>query len=268
MLTTGQKALFDTFGFLFIKGLFSQGEVSEIVEEAEHLWEQERSRPDFNLSDDGSQHTGPFVELSPKLFRLVDDERIYPAVDRLIGPDMVWAGSEGNITGYGAARWHPDRRNHAPGDLDYPRLKVMLYLDEVHADSGALRVIPGSHRSPLHDGLYTMLDSAAWEPIPEADNEADMPFGVAGDRMPCYVVESNPGDVLFFNQCLFHAAYHASSGRRYIALKFAGKPTTDQHIDALRRNSAKALTPHESLLTSENPRVRALVQPLADIGPA
>jgi len=268
MVTAGQKALYDTFGFLFVKDLFSPAEVSEIVEDAERLWEQERGRPDFQVADDGSQHTGPFVELSPRLFKLVDDERIYPAVDRLIGPDMVWTGSEGNITGYSAARWHPDRRNHVLGDLDYPRLKVMLYLDEVRADSGALRVIPGSHRNPLHDGLYAMLDAAGWEPIPEAENEADMPFGVAGDRMPCYIVESSPGDVLFFNQCLFHAAYHASSGRRYIALKFAGNPATDQNIDALRRGSEKAFMPHESLLTSENARVRALVQPLAEIGPA
>ena len=51
-----------------------------------------------------------------------------------------------------------------------------------------------------------------WDTIPEADDPGDMPYGVAGDQMPYQVVESKPGDVLFFNQCLWHAAYNAYAG--------------------------------------------------------
>ncbi len=272
MVTERQQAHYETFGFLFFKGLFSAEEMSEIGEQADRIWWAETQKPGFRLSDQGSQHTSPFVELSPILSNIVEDDRVYLAAQRLLGEGMVWTNSEGNITGYGAAPWHPDRRNMAPGDLDYPRLKVMLYLDEVKAENGALRVMPGSHRNPLHDSLYSMLqkqdNDMDWDVIPETEDPADMPYGVAGDRMPCHVVESQPGDVLFFNQCLWHSAYNAYAGRRYIALKFAGMPTTDGHLATLRWYSEKAFSPYESFLNSDSERLRGLVTRMAELGSA
>ena len=197
MLTERQRAHYEAFGFLFLRELFSPDEMSAIGEEADRIWEEESRKPDFRRSDEGSQHTSPFVEISSTLSSIVEDDRIYLTAQRLVGEGMVWTNSEGNITGYGTAPWHPDRRNMAQGDLDYPRLKVMLYLDEVSAENGALRVIPGSHKNPYHDSLYPMLqkqdNGMDWDVIPEADDPGDMPYGVAGDRMPCHVVESKPG---------------------------------------------------------------------------
>jgi ectoine hydroxylase-related dioxygenase (phytanoyl-CoA dioxygenase family) len=141
----------------------------------------------------------------------------------------------------------------------------MIYLDEVTSKNGALRVISGSHRNPFHDSLYSMLDSKK-EPIAEAEMPGEMPFGVAGEHMPCHVVESSPGDVLFFNQSLFHAAYHASQGRRYIALKFAAEPQTEGHFSALMRYSRNAFTPHKAFLENENPNMRRMVEGLAEWG--
>ena len=272
MLTERQKAHYEAFGFLFQRELFSADEMSSIAEEADRLWQEESRQPGFKLSDQGSQHSSSFVERSPLLSPIVEDDRIYLTAQGLVGEGMVWATSEGNITGYGSAPWHPDRRNMAPGDLDYPRLKVMLYLDEVSAENGALRVIPGSHKNPFHDSLYPMLqkqdNGMDWDVIPETDDPADMPYGVAGERMPCHIVESKPGDVLFFNQCLWHAAYNAYAGRRYIALKFAGNPTTDGHLETLRWYSGNAFTPHESFLNSDSERLRGLVTRMAELGSA
>lgn len=272
MLSQQQRDRFDAFGFLFFKRVFSDEEIVGINEEADRLWAEDKARPDFKLGNDNSQHTSLFIEANPKLSWIAEDDRIYETANDLIGPEMVWANSEGNVTGYGEARWHPDRRNMAPGDLDYPRLKVMLYLDEVTADKGALRVIPGSHKNPFHDSLYPMLqkqdNGKDWDTIPEAKNPNNMPYGVAGDQMPCHVVESRPGDVLFFNQCLWHAAYNAWEDRRYIALKFAAKPTTDQHIATLRWYSNGAFTPHEAFLNSNSERLRGLVAPMAELAMA
>ena len=159
MLTERQRAHYEAFGFLFLRELFSSDEMSAIGHEADRIWEEESLQPDFRRSDEGSQHTSPFVEISSTLSSIVEDDRIYLTAQRLVGEGMVWTNSEGNITGYGTAPWHPDRRNMAQGDLDYPRLKVMLYLDEVSAENGALRVIPGSHKNPYHDSLYPMLQS-------------------------------------------------------------------------------------------------------------
>ncbi len=71
---------------------------------------------------------------------------------------------------------------------------------------------------------------------------------------------------MFFNQCLWHAAYNAWEGRRYIALEFAGKPTTDQHIATLRWYSDGAFTPNEAFLNGDSERLRGLVTQMAELG--
>ena len=40
------------------------------------------------------------------------------------------------------------------------------------------------------------------------------PFGVDGADLPGFPLESNPGDVLFFNRNLCHAMYNGFAGRR------------------------------------------------------
>ena len=57
-------------------------------------------------------------------------------------------GSDGNYY-VGDTAWHPD----GLGEYLYGRIKVSFYLDGVQADTGCLRVIPGSHRQQLHEAL-------------------------------------------------------------------------------------------------------------------
>ena len=52
---------------------------------------------------------GRFVEHSPMLTRLVEDDRIYGTIERLVGDRFVWAGSEGNVTAHASHGWHSDR---------------------------------------------------------------------------------------------------------------------------------------------------------------
>ena len=178
---------------------------------------------------------------------------------------MVFTGSEGNVTGYGEARWHPDRRTLWPGILDYTCVKVMIYLDETTADSGALRVIPGSHRNPTHECLYQLLQWAPdgdMHPMPETDDPGEMPYGLAGDQMPAFIAESKPGDVLFFNQWLFHAAYNAWAGRRYIALKFAEAPKSETHLKFLRMYSGGMFHQHKDFVEHASERIRSMSRPV------
>ena len=92
----GQKLHFDTFGFLFLKGAFSPDEVAEVSREAGRLWESAREGRPFGEP----QAVGRFVEQSPMLTKLVEDDRIYGTIERLVGDRFVWAGSEGNVTAH------------------------------------------------------------------------------------------------------------------------------------------------------------------------
>jgi len=262
MITPEQQAHFEAFGFLFQRGLLSQQEVADLTAEADRIWDAERSQPGFEADPQGSQRSRDFIEGHPELHWLAEDDRTYGTARQLIGDDLLFTGSEGNITGYGEARWHPDRRTLWPGILGYGYgcVKVMIYLDETTAERGALRVIPGSHRNPMHETLYPMLQ---WAPegddmhaMPEADDPTEMPYGVAGDQMPAFVAASKPGDVLFFNQWLFHAAYNAWPGRRYTAMKFAEAPKNETHMKFLRMYSWGVFDQHENFRNHESGRIR------------
>jgi hypothetical protein len=82
-------------------------------------------------------------------------------------------------------------------------------------------------------------------------------------------VESQPGDVLFFNQTLCHGVFNGWRGRRVIALKFAANPTTDAHIASLWKHGQVlgVFPPHELFVNSDRPRLRRMVAKLVELGP-
>jgi hypothetical protein len=130
----------------------------------------------------------------------------------------------------------------------------MIYLTPTTAETGALRVMPGSHRAPLHQAMIPLN--------PQQTHTSRAVFGAPGHELPGYALESQPGDVVFFNHYLFHAVYGKSPTRRYIAIKYADKPTQEAHFASLRRHHQDVSCLHEAMLASENPRIRRLIAPL------
>lgn len=252
MLSAEDKLHFETFGFLFERQAFSGDEIAKITSDAGVLFEDGREGRPFGEA----QQIPRFVE-SPRLSWLAEDDRIYGTVEGLLGPGFAWAGSEGNVTTNAVLRWHADR----PGEtqLHFRRVKVNLYLDKMTAGSGALRVIPGSHRAPMHMDLDFLNEL-------KTDPDA-RPFGVEPHEMPGVALESNPGDVVFFNQSLYHAIFNGWAGRRYIALKFAHKPGSAEDVDALMEYSPYVFDPAESFLNSDSPRIRGMVEGLSELAP-
>ena len=143
MLTPQQQDHFATFGFLRLPQLFSAEEMAAFTTAADALWTQ-NEEPLVN----DEIRLGQVVERDPLLRGLATDDRVWPAVEALMGPGFIWVGSEGNISNRAEIKWHSDRKYYRSGEehwIDYPQVKLMLYLDELHRDSGCLRVIPGSH---------------------------------------------------------------------------------------------------------------------------
>ena len=254
MFTPEQKSHFDTFGFLILRQAFSADEINRLTIEAEKIWDERRKK--FPSKDKGLD-VGEFVEQRPLLTNLLVDDRIHGTIEGLLGPDFIWGGSEGQVTGHRHHGWHTDR----PGDeeeISYLRIKVMIYLDPLDKDSGCLRVLPGSHRLPLHGEI---------EPE-EHHQHGDYvkPFDITGPDMPGFPFECRPGDVIFFNHCLFHSMFNGKKGRRYIALKFAARPTTDKQLASLRYYTKDIFEPADTLLKSDRPRIRRMVEDLPRLG--
>ena len=145
MLTAEQISYFETFGFLVMRQYFSTQETDAITREFDELIETDRKGKPFEGKE--RQAVSAFVEKSPSLMPLLEDDRIYEPSEQLLGPDFVWSGSGGNLY-VGDSGWHSD--DSVPG---YDRIKIEANLDPVTKDTGCLRVIPGSHRLPLHGDL-------------------------------------------------------------------------------------------------------------------
>ena len=102
--------------------------------------------------------------------------------------------------------------------------------------------------------------------------------------MPSCAVESEPGDVVFFDQNLFHASFGGRSGRRMFTLCYCTVPRSDDAVALMRDSydgSGRAVTAlgyggaegadwpgvhHPEVMGAEDPALRRLTEPLARLG--
>ena len=258
MLNADQRAYFDAFGFIVLRTLFSREEMDRIIAASEGLWAGE-----LNAGTDSTRYQtfANFVERSPDLMWLIDDDRPHGVATDLLGERIVWASSEGNMgmadLGDGLP-WHADRPGH--DELSYPRVKMMLYLDPMSVANGALRVIPGSHRSPLHESLLPFYGSRKME--------ESRYFGERGADIPCHVVDTEPGDLVVFDHSLFHGVFaEGRPARRYLALKYAAEPRDYLQAARLVRDLGGDLQPQQALVDSDRPRIRSMIEMRVDPRP-
>lgn len=201
-LTEQQKCFFQTFGFLALPGLIKDC-IDEVIDAFEEVW-QERGRGPNGQVHEGKERSMSvqFIDQHERLCALLDDPRIEGLVGSLIGEAFNFAGSDGNYY-VGDTGWHSDRWVEG-----FKFVKVAFYLDSLRRDSGALRVIPGSHN--LHDHYSVQVQDDI--------GEAEERWGVAGDEVPALVLETEPGDVVVFIHNLKHASFGGGTRRRMFTI--------------------------------------------------
>ena len=259
LLSPEQKVDFKVFGFLVQRQLVRPQEMAAIGREFDDLLLEERGGAPFAGKE--RQTVQPFVERRRLLTEVVADDRIFVALEQLLGPGFIFVGSDGNFY-VGDTPWHADRlqdpsgEDHLPWDLE--SIKVCFYFDPVGPQTGCLRVIPGSHHREFGERL-----EALWQ------RESETPYGVAGPQVPSTALESEPGDVVFFSQGMCHASFGGKAGRRMLALSFLPRPSTDEHVDFVKRAYSRmkwGLHPADSFVNSDSPRIRGMVSQLVEMG--
>jgi len=201
-LSEQQVNFFETFGYLGFPGLMAD-RAAEIDGAFEAIWDNHGG------GHNGKAHDGkarscivPFIDQSEILAGLLDDPRIHGIATRLLGDDFNYMGSDGNYyvgdTRWHSDGWHPETRH----------IKIAFYLDTLTRDTGALRVIPGSH---LRE------DSYAAGLQKQIRNSAEV-WGIEGRDVPAIALETKPGDILVFNHNTKHAAFGGSQARRMFTI--------------------------------------------------
>lgn len=201
-LTEQQLDFFHTFGYIGFPGLLAD-RIDAIIDAFEALWGSRGG------GHNGKPHEGvarsciaPFIDQDPYLSSLLDEPRILAIGKELCGDDFNYMGSDGNYyvgdTGWHSDGWHPVVRH----------IKIAFYLDPVTRDTGALRVIPGSHRvgDQYAEGLQKSVGKSA------------SLWGVAGKEVPAIALETNPGDIVVFNHNTKHAAFGGGTRRRMFTM--------------------------------------------------
>lgn len=234
-LTDQQVAFFKAFGFVAYRQCFAGRELEAIGRDFEMVMAEARGGKSFDGRD--RQQVSDMIQHQPAITQILADERIGGSVRRLLGPGCYLQSTDANLY-VGDTLWHADHGWH-PTMLGvepteqfrrsryHPGLKVSLYLDQVGPQSGCLRVIPGSQISPFHESLRSLHCDIGPEALAAA-NEPE--FGVKPAQIPCYSIESRPGDVVFFSHLVWHSSFGGRSGRRMFSMNFAAE--TEAEADA------------------------------------
>ncbi|TNF36624.1 MAG: hypothetical protein EP312_00685 [Gammaproteobacteria bacterium] len=253
ILTEEQVLFFKVFGFLHLPGLFLP-EIQSIQDAFDKVIED---HPDEKIEHLHEAHYNAkrimmprFIEKCDLLTQLLSDPRITSIAQSLCGEDYNYFSSDGNIFS-GDTIWHRDSyglvRRHK-------YTKFLFYLDPIKADSGALRVIPGSHHQGQHFSkiLHDIL------------SEPEQQLGVPAKEVPSQVVETTPGDLIVFDYNIQHATCDSRFPRRMFSIGFTEyfpEAKKQQAIDSIRQRVADyGRIYSEAILQSGEPAIRDHIQ--------
>ena len=216
-LTKEQLAQFDTFGYLGFPGLLAD-RADEIIAAFEAVWAKHGGGHDGKPHDEKARSVVvQFLDQSEVLSTLLDDPRIHDIAASILGDDFNYMGSDGNFY-VGDTRWHSDGYGGRGG---LKHIKLAFYLDPITRDTGALRVMPGSHRvgEPYAEQLQR-----------EVQKSGEL-WGIPGSQVPAQALETNAGDVLVFNHDIKHSAWGGSTRRRMFTMNCCQRYPEDKLAD-------------------------------------
>ena len=250
-LTPHQIQFMDTFGYLHLPGLLND-RIEEIDEAFEELL---RLHGSDNHDGQSRFYMVPFLNHSEYLCTLLDDERIDGIAAELLGESYQFWCSDGNYYA-GNTGWHSDTA--WPEPIRY--YKMAFYLEPLTRDSGAVRVIPGSHK---YGDEYA-------EALQQQVRKTEQSWSIHGHEVPAVAVETEPGDVVVFNQGTKHSSWGGGQWRRMFTLNCTCRYSREQ-LPLMRAEISKFSrfwvdsVYGEAMLKSAGPgRMRHLEQVLAN----
>ena len=224
-LSEQQMSFFRTFGYLSFPGLMTD-RIDEIEREFEAVWAEHGG------GHNGKPHDGkarscivPFIDQSEVLCSLLDDPRILGIASSILGDDFNYTGSDGNFY-VGETGWHSDGARKSEDPM---HIKIAFYLDPLTRDTGALRVIPGSHL--FGDGYADTLSE-------QIRNSQEL-WGLHGRDIQATVLETQPGDLVLFNHNTKHAAFSGGTRRRMFTMNLSQR-YPENRLDDLRKQMENA----------------------------
>jgi len=231
-ITDDQKSFFDEFGFLVFRQFFSPREMETIASEAQSTFDEI-----YAGGREGGSH-GRWVTLmgpsTPFNASLLEDERVYEIATRTFDESIIGLVVD-MLEWYADTGWHRDL--DVPGNTG---LKFIYYMEPLTAESGSLRVVPGSHIEPheteIPDIEPLRIAADTDENYMETIRELEIQPGEV--MLRSVAVETRPGDAVAFAMPLLHGAFGGRRGRRFGATVYWYPSATKEQVDGRRREAA------------------------------
>ncbi len=214
MITDQQLDHYRTFGFVVLRGHLDQRETAALTKELDRAL-----RDGFGAHFDQRPATGgieghylPMMSRrhTPVSLALVEDARLLGAARQLLDAPALPTYAEGVLL-FGQAGFHCDDGTGSKG------VKFVAYLEPLTAQTGALRLMPGSHHS---DFAATLQGWQRRNPALDAEGLRRQLGGI-----PCHVAETQPGDVIAFDWHTYHASVDGTDRRQW-TIGYAKDPHT------------------------------------------
>jgi hypothetical protein len=222
MLTTAQTDYFTTFGFAVLRGFLANRAAALRAEVDAAIRDAYAATYDERVIDGISGHYLPMASrLTPVSASLAcDDPRLIDAAEQLLGGPVIPECPEG-VLYFAEAGWHTDDGIGVRG------VKFAAYFDELTAETGALRLVPGSH----HEEQGARL-AAYQRRQPPARTSAEA--AACRASVPGYAAGTEPGDVIAFDLHTWHASFGGRDRLAWTAVYQRYPETAAERDRALR----------------------------------
>lgn len=231
-LTAQQRLHFELFGFLALPEFFDAEEIRTIESEYERALAVVEPLYAAPIGVRGQINWSSMRQETPFLASALEFEPLVEAAEDLLGEDAVGVMTNGNNFSGRLTEWHAD--TSAP---DFRSAKFVAYLQPLDGESGALRVLPGSHRDPWHGEVAAIAPREGARTSGNPEDE-DSGVGLEVSEVPSVVCESRPGDVFVFDLRTWHASWGGKPNRKMCSFTYFQAP----HDDASRAGMQQIVT--------------------------
>lgn len=239
MLSDQEVGRFCAFGFIVLRNCLSEAEVDNLQQAHDRVI---ADAPVYNyFAENGTRMLSPFVQADPSFAELIEHPGVMQAMRSIWGTECIYIAGSDMWSNRDDTPWHTDGN---PGRHTVT-LKTAIYLDEQDEAQGSLNLIPGSHHAGFSAALFRSC--GYWDRgRPRLHLE---PGAVPG----AVSVRTRPGDVVLWDNRLWHSAFRRMDGspRRTMFIGYMPDPGEDLlAIQELRMTVAAGLGDREPFVYS------------------